>query len=107
MSQSLNKQLLSIVDTMEQANEYLLQLLADNHLEDVIGLLTDCQNCALEVGTKIEKVYGENPNTIHALETYCEYVFRLAESLQSHEDFGICYQILCNQVSVIREAFGK
>ena len=74
MSQALNRQLLSIVDTMEQANAYLLQLLADNQIDEVIGLLTDCQNCAVEIGTKIEKIYGEQPDTIHALEVYCEYV---------------------------------
>ena len=107
MSQSLNRQLLSIVNTMEQANAYLLQLLAGNQVDEVIGLLTDCQNCAVEIGTKIEKVYGEYSNTIHALEVYCEYVYQVAENLQSKDSFDISYGNLCNQISVIRENFKK
>ena len=107
MSQSLNRQLLSIIDTMEQANAYLLQLLADNQVDEVIGLLTDCQNCAVEIGTKIEKIYGEQADTIHALEVYCEYVYQVAESLQSKDSFDVSYRNLCNQISVIRENFKK
>ena len=107
MSQFLNRQLLSIMDTMEQANEYLLQLFADNKPEEVIGLLTDCQNCAVEIGTKIENVYGEISNIIHALEVYCEYVFQTAQSLSSREAFDLNYQRLCHQISVIRETFEK
>ena len=107
MSQFLNQQLLSIVDTMEQANEYLLQLFADNKPEEVIGLLTDCQNCAVEIGTKIENVYGETPGIIHALEVYCEYVFHTAQSLHSQETFDVNYQRICQQISVIRQTFEK
>ena len=107
MSQFLNQQLLSIVDTMEQANEYLLQLFADNKPEEVIGLLTDCQNCAVEIGTKIENVYGETPGIIHALEVYCEYVFQTAQSLHSQETFDVNYQRICQQISVIRQTFEK
>lgn len=105
MSQSLNRQLLSLLDTMEQANEYLLQLLADNQLDEVIGLLTDCQNCAIEIGTKIENVYKKAPGTIHALEVYCECVFRFAEAFQSGNEFQTSYQELCNQLPVIRNHF--
>ena len=56
MSQALRKQILSIVDTMENANAFLMQLLADNNLEEFINLLTECQNCAIEIGNKIEKI---------------------------------------------------
>lgn len=55
MSQTVRKQILSIVDTMENANQILIQLLADENIDDFINLLTECQNCAIEIGNKIEK----------------------------------------------------
>ena len=68
MSQTIRNQILSIVDTMQNANEFLLQLLAENNLDEFINLLTECQNCAIEIGNKIETIYGENIETIHTLE---------------------------------------
>ena len=102
MSQALRKQILSIVDTMENANAFLMQLLADNNLEEFINLLTECQNCAIEIGNKIEKIYGENLATINTLETYCEYIYQLAESLNTPEAITSKYQQLCNQLLLIK-----
>lgn len=104
MSQAVRKQILSIVDTMENANAFLMQLLADNNLEEFINLLTECQNCAIEIGNKIEKIYGENLATINTLETYCEYIYQLAESLKTPEAITSKYQQLCNQLLLIRNS---
>lgn len=107
MSQTIRKQILSIVDTMQNANEFLLQLLAENNLEEFINLLTECQNCAIEIGNKIETIYGENIETIHTLETYCEYVYQLAESLNTPELIEEKYTQLCNQVNIINESIAS
>ena len=104
MSQTIRKQILSIVDTLQNANEFLLQLLSENNLDEFINLLTECQNCAIEIGTKIEKIYGENVETIHTLETYCEYVYQLAESLHTPEFIEEKYIQLRNQVTIIKDS---
>lgn len=104
MSQTIRKQILSIVDTLENANEFLLQLLEENNLDEFINLLTECQNCAIEIGTKIEKIYGENIETIHTLETYCEYVYQLAESLNTSEQLEEKFNLLCNQITIIKNS---
>lgn len=103
MSQIVRKQLLSIIDTMKNANTFLPQLLADNNIDEFIGLLTECQNCAIEIGNKIEKIYGEYLETIHSLETYCECVYQLAESLNTPELIEGKYQQLCRQISFVEE----
>lgn len=104
MSQTIKNQLLSIVDTMQNANEFLLHLLAENNMEEFISLLTQCQNCAIEVGTKIEKIYGENTETITSLEIYCEYVYQLAESANTPELVEEKYLQLCNQIAIIKDS---
>lgn len=104
MSQTVRKQILSIVDTMENANQILIQLLTDENIDDFINLLTECQNCAIEIGNKIEKIYGENLETIHVLEIYCEYVYQLAQSLDIPDMISEKYQQLCHQTTAIRES---
>jgi len=138
MSQIIRTRLLSIVDTMENANTILLQLLTgntesnateflasyskinnsddilsdyvtciDNNYEDLMELLTECQNCAIEIGNKIEKIYGENISTISTLETYCEYVYQLAQSMDNPESVFEKYKKLCHQVISIRKSIEK
>ena len=129
MSLIIKKQLLSIIDTMENANTILLQLLTNNeppfYLEetyevpsgfctetnqnynDFIEVLTECQNCAIEIGTKIEQIYGNNFSSVSALETYCEYVYQLAQSLRKPDTFSEKYRQLYHQISVIREKVEK
>lgn len=104
MSLAIKSQIFSIVNTMENAHNALLQLLANQDIDNFISLLTDCQNCAIEIGNKIEKIYGENIETIHTLETYCEYVYQLAESLNAPELIEEKYLQLCNQVTIIKES---
>ncbi len=104
MSLAIKSQIFSIVNTMENAHNALLQLLANQDIDNFISLLTDCQNCAIEIGNKIEKIYEENIETIHTLETYCEYVYQLAESLNTPELIEEKYQQLCNQVTIIKES---
>lgn len=107
MSQAVKNQILSIIDTMENANDALLQLLANQDIDNFISLLTDCQNCAIEIGNKIENIYGENLESIHTLEIYCEYVYQLAESIDRPEAILEKYQQLCNQISLIKENITK
>lgn len=104
MSQTIRNQILSIVDSMQNANEFFLQFLAQNNVEEFINLLTQCQNCAIEIGTKIEKIYGDDIETIHTLEVYCEYVYQLTQSIHSSELTKEFYSKLCHQITIIRNS---
>lgn len=105
MSRIIRNQLLSIIDTLENAHTIFAQLLQSSNTEDIIALLTECQNCAIEIGTKLEQIYGEQANTIHSLEVYCEYIYQFAESLNVPDSFPHNYEQLCHQISVIRNCF--
>lgn len=108
MSLIIKRQLLSIIDTMENALTILQQLLTANDVNNVIAVLTECQNCAIEVGNKIEKIYGENPDVIHPIEIYCESVYKLAETVSNQlVSSGKCeqlYEQLCKQLNAMSES---
>ena len=52
----------------------------------MMELLTDCQNCAITMGNKIEAVYGSGLKSIHALENYCESIYQISQHLDSLQE---------------------
>lgn len=77
-------------ETLLRANHLIKKLLTKNSDEKLIGLLTDCQNCAIAIGTQIEEIYGTDLNSIHELEIYCEMLYQITEALDiSQKSKGI------------------
>lgn len=107
MSRAIRKQLFSIVDILEKANDILEKLLLQEAVDSSLALLTECQNCAIEIGTQIEKVYGEELESIRSLEEYCEFIYQLAESLKTTEEMQPKYEKVCRQVQSIKETMQR
>lgn len=85
MSRIVRKQLFEMVGVLQEAHQNLKELLENNHTEEIISLLSECQDGAIMVGNQIEAIYGEGLECVHVLEKYCEAVFHLAESLEQPE----------------------
>lgn len=83
MSRMIRKRLLETFETIQNANQLMWKLLSDDETEETIGLLTDCQDCAVAIGTQIEKIYGADLQTIHILEEYCETLYQLTQVLSN------------------------
>lgn len=83
MSQMVRRQLIEISNTLRDANNLLEKLFQGVADEEMIGLLTECQNCAITMGNKIEAVYGSGLKSIHALENYCESIYQISQHLDS------------------------
>ena len=81
MSRTVRKQLFEILNTLQQANDLLEGLLTSVADEAMLNLLTDCQNCAITMGNKIEAVYGTDTASVKALEEYCESIYQMSQSL--------------------------
>lgn len=106
MSKLLRKQLFSIWESLQEAQQVLGELIESNQKEEMIGLLADCQEGAIAIGNQMETVYGEGLESVHALESYCEILFHLAES----EDAATCeenYALAGNQLLVIKAHMEK
>lgn len=83
MSQTVRRQLIEISNTLRDANHLLGKLFQGVADEEMMELLTDCQNCAITMGNKIEAVYGSGFKSIHALENYCESIYQISQHLDS------------------------
>ena len=58
MSKMVRKQLLQAIELLEKGTNQVGKLIADCRSEDCIELLTDCQDLAIAIGTRIEKLRG-------------------------------------------------
>ena len=71
------------LETLIKANHLIKNFLGKNSDKNLIGLLTDCQNCAITIGTQIEEIYGTELNSIHELEIYCEMLYQITEVIET------------------------
>lgn len=80
MSRGTRKQLLSMAETLDDANRLMKKLFLKPAAEEeaVVELLSDCQDAAVAIGNRIEALQGEGTETVKELEDYCEDLYRLA-----------------------------
>ena len=64
-----------------EAHTELAHLLEDGRTDEAVGLLGECQNVAIELGTLIETERGSDHPTVSVLEKYCEQIFQIHEWL--------------------------
>ncbi len=72
--------------TPKQQITSILELIKEEHAQitahienasQVLPLLEECQNAAIQIGTQIEQSEGENFVTIGYIEQYCEYIYNV------------------------------
>lgn len=107
MSRMIRKRLLETFETIQNANQLMWKLLSDDETEETIGLLTDCQDCAVAIGTQIEKIYGADLQTIHILEEYCETLYQLTQVLSNMDKRQEVYWKLDAELRKIRDSIEK
>ncbi len=74
-----NKQ---IIDTLSNAHRVIRKIVEYDVNEKVIEVLGNCQNLAIELGTGIEKIYGDDcSEVISELESYCEDLYQISMNL--------------------------
>lgn len=77
MRKFLKDDLCKIIEQLASVNETLIKKGVGVSQEQAQGVLTDCQQAAVEVGEKIEASEGEGTEAVHLLEEYCEKVYFL------------------------------
>ena len=77
MRKYIKTDLCNIIDQLVNVNETLISKGKGVSQEQVQGILTDCQQGAVDVGNKIEEIEGEGTETVRLLEEYCEKVYLL------------------------------
>lgn len=87
MSKLFRRQIFSIWESLQEAQQVLGGLLERGQMGEMAGLLADCQDGAIAIGNQIEAVYGEGTKSVQALEGYCETLYDMAEGM---EDADVC-----------------
>ena len=64
------KQLLELIQTLNEANAEIERLFSRADFDSVMQLLADCQSVAVQMGEFIEVLEGEGTNTVTLLEQY-------------------------------------
>lgn len=103
MSRAVRKQLFETLDTLKEATQLLRGLIEESRTDELLDMLTDCQECAIAIGTRIDSIYGEGLNCVHLLEKYCEGIYELSEAGEPEIQKAVCRDLI-KQVSTIYEA---
>ncbi|WP_242945241.1 hypothetical protein [Oribacterium sp. C9] len=77
----MKNQLAELIVLLPEAHETICGSLRKNDQETATVCLSDCQDTAVAVGTKIDETEGEGTTTVKALEEYCELLFHIHQDM--------------------------
>ena len=75
MRRYVKRQLLELLDTMNDAAGMILETAHKKSIQQFNGLLTDQQEAAVAIGNEIETSEGEGTDVVRLLEAYCELLW--------------------------------
>ena len=70
---------------MGKVHEEIRKQIAEGRKENVLQLLNDCQEGAIQAGNLIEQVEGEEAPSLRLIEEYCETCYRIYENVLQEE----------------------
>ena len=77
MRRILKQQVLEITRLLDQIHDGIRIKLQASQKEEILRLLEQCQDAAINIGEAIEQEEGEGFVTVTYLEEYCETVYRI------------------------------
>lgn len=104
MSRVVRERLLEIIDLLEEASKTIEEETDIVESQAYMGLLTDTQNLAIALGTRIEKLKGIGTQTVRELEKYCECLYWMSERSVTQEQ-EVSMVSLQEQMREIQKAF--
>lgn len=86
---TLKSMVTGMTDLFEQAHGSIVTALNAGNVDVAMGLLEDCQDGAIALGTRIEEIKGKGHATVSVLEKYCEVLYTIHESISNNVDMDI------------------
>lgn len=83
MKKHQKKQLLDFLEVLGEAHEEIRRIMDSGNDPAMLDLLAQCQEGAAKIGDMIELSEGEDFKTIPLLESYCELVYQIYESVSN------------------------
>lgn len=107
MSRIVKREILESLQTLYRVNEVLPELQKGGEYEKMTELLIDCQGSAIEIGTRIDRIWGEGNTCILCLEGYCESVYQMSLCVSDGQAWENEYQKACKQLDDFEGIFLK
>lgn len=85
MRKAQKKQIMDFAMLLEEAHDELKEKIKARQYADAIDILCQCQQGAIQMGELIEQLEGEDVPTVSCLESYCELIFQVHESISQGE----------------------
>ena len=83
MRKAQHQEILDMLQTLDEAHKEIKENIEKGNISDAMGLLAQCQECAIMVGTTIEKLEGEGFVTVSYVEAYCDAVYKSHEEINA------------------------
>ena len=84
MSKTVRKELFSKLQTIYDLHRRIAGVIMKEDAEQLLDLLSVCQEEAISIGTRIDAVYGEGTESVKKLEEYCELLFQTSEEPEKY-----------------------
>ena len=108
LRKSVKERAIKMLRLIAQVHKEIHCKLEKDQSEELIELLSQCQEAAIQIGTYIEDYYGEGFVTVKYFEEYCEYVYELAQSLENSKEAAKNKLICLNeQLEVIEDSINN
>lgn len=108
--ETLQDKVMSFLPLFHEAHGEIRGAAGKGAVDQVLGILGECQNAAIELGTMIEEERGEGTDTVSVLEKYCETIFLLHQRLQElpkSQDTGVSLEELLEELSVFEKCLAE
>ncbi len=92
--ETLQSRVRGFLSLFHEAHKEVRNMIEQGDIPSVTGILGECQNVAIEIGTMIEEERGEGHPTVGVLERYCEEIFQLHQILNGEDVPGAGEEIL-------------
>lgn len=91
------------LDNLENAYNALFSVINEGNINLALDILQKCQELAITLGTSIENIYGDNHNSVHVIEKYCEAVYSFYECIENNmaDDLNEKYSCLADATNAV------
>ncbi|MCI9033696.1 MAG: hypothetical protein HFJ08_06555 [Lachnospiraceae bacterium] len=83
------RNILEMIHTLHQAHDEIKRNMESKQYILAQDMLIQCQECAIRIGTEIEKSEGEGFVTVSHLEEYCDVLYQVHEELNGRDSVNV------------------
>jgi len=89
MRTAQKRDILDLINTLHQAQDEIKKNIESANYVSAQGMLGECQECAVSIGTVIEASEGEGFVTVSYIEAYCDVLYHIHEELNALEEINV------------------